>query len=514
MNCDKIREYFMDYIDGSLSCEEQEKVDMHLKNCRSCSEELSYLKQLILDIEVDRDNIEVPVSFIKNLKNRIVPVKTPRIGRKKASIRTIFIAAAILILSMITVFAAQGSILEWIKKINPEIRIKNLVDKGVGERLNISAVDKNIRITITDVAGDDIQTLVQYKIEDLENDREYYVDYINGIEITERWGKAGEISNSSIKMCTSIFSSEGQGTLTLYPIDSDEKTIHLTFKELDFKSGDTIEKVKGNWSFEVPIVKQKSKTYDINQTVRGDGYTIKFNKITISPTLTRLSFDLMGSNEGEWNEGLENLMLIVNGKECKPYNFGHEVWDSYSTIGWGSNEMTFESMYPDKPKNIEIRVKRIQVSVKESKEFIIDLTKSTPQEFEYLGTKITIDNIKVDKDITFDRYEALDNRQYSVLRDNITIMEGLNSEKYFSTWGNYTETFYVDEDGNKYEYYDALSRWEEIRDKNPEFYVTKTNFTLRPSDKLDIKELRSLKMTIEGYSKTKFIDETVKVKLK
>lgn len=503
MNCDEIRNYFIDYIDGNLSDEEFNMVTAHFKSCSSCNEELSYLQGMIKEIEADRDSIEVPGDFLSSINNRVNVPKLSGIRKRKLSMRTILIAAVILILSVVTVFAAKEPILEFIKKINPSGRIEALVDKGVGERLNISAVDKDIRITVTDVIADDIQTLVKYKIEDLKSSREYYVDIKSGIEVKERWG-----------MYTSIFNYDNKGTLTLHPIDSNEKTIPLTFKELSFKSGDSVEKVQGNWSFKIPIKKQKSRTYDINQTVRGDGYTIDINKITISPTLTVLSFNLRGSNEGEWNEGLEDLILIADGREYPPYNFGHGDWNSYSTLGWGSNEMTFESMYNDNPKNIKIKVKRIQVFVKESKEFTIDLTKSTPQEFEYMGTKITIDNIKVDKDISFDRYEALDNRKYSVLKEYTTIMEGPNPEKYFSTFANYKEIFYMDRHGNKYEYYDALSRWEEIRDKDPVLYITKTHFQMHPSDKLNIKELKSLKMTIEGYSKTKFVDETIKVKLK
>jgi hypothetical protein len=93
-------------------------------------------------------------------------------------------------------------------------------------------------------------------------------------------------------------------------------------------------------------------------------------------------------------------------------------------------------------------------------------------------------------------------------------LEGLNSEKYFSQVGNYTEVYYVDKENKKYQYYDALLNWDKIRNNNPLFYVAKTNERLQPMGKFDIKKEKSIKLVIEGYMNTKFVKGTAKIHLK
>ena len=87
-------------------------------------------------------------------------------------------------------------------------------------------------------------------------------------------------------------------------------------------------------------------------------------------------------------------------------------------------------------------------------------------------------------------------------------------KKYFSVVGNFNEAYYIDKDDNKYKYFDALAKWDEIREKRPVIYIANTNWKLHPVDGFDIKKEKSIRMIIDGYSKTKFVDEVVKVKLK
>jgi hypothetical protein len=279
-------------------------------------------------------------------------------------------------------------IIELIKLINPESRLINIVEKGVGNRLNISKTDKDIKITITDVVADDIQTLISFKIEDLKSGKIYGVNYKDGIDIKEEWVE--QLKGTNTKMYTSLFNSEGKGTLTLYPIDTDKKTINLAFTELETKVGDSKEIVEGNWNFEIPIEKHIGKTYDINAVVKVEHYTIEFKKIKISPTLTSLSFNCRnGGKQNERVTGLEDIRIFADGKEYKPYNFGHGSWNAYSTIASGDKGVTFETMYFDNPKNIEIKVSRIVTEIREEKpkELFIKLDETNPQEFEYLGSK-------------------------------------------------------------------------------------------------------------------------------
>lgn len=515
MKCDEIRQSFMDYLDGNFTAQEEKNIIDHLEVCKECREELAEIERLVSGMDESKESINVPEDFMKNIRARALKIDCQGAKIKRRPLRVLFIAAVILTMSVITVFAARESIMELIKRISPESRINNIVDKGMGDKLNISKIDKDIKITITDVVADDIQTLISFKIEDLKSGKEYRVKYDDGIDIKERW--VPQINDTTIKMYNSIFNTEGKGTLTLYPIDTDKKTINLAFIRLETNTGDAKEVMEGNWNFEIPIKKYSGKSYNIKAKVKVDDYFIFFNRITISPTLTTLYFNHnSGYNRNEQISGFEDIRLITKGKEYKPYNFGNGNWNPYSSIGYGDNEMTFDSMYFDNPKDIQIKLSRISTRITEEKpkEFVIRIDETSTQEFEYLGTKLYIDNLKVGEDITFDLKQPVYSKKHEILSANFWPANEHSSEKYFGTVGNHNEVYYVDKDDNKYEYVDALTRWDEIRDKRPVIYIANTSWKLHPVEGFDIKKEKSIRMVIDGYSKTKFVDEVVKVKLK
>lgn len=514
MRCDEIKSNFIDYIDRSLTAEEERELINHLEECAECNEELAALKKLVNEMDENREDISVPEDFMKNIRDRALKIDIPGAKKKRRHLRVLLIAAAILTMSAVTAIAAKEPIKELIKLISPEARVTNIVDRGMGDRLNISKTDKDIKVTITDVAADGIQTLISFKIEDLKSGKVYNVKYDDGIDIKERWIE--QIKDTTIDMYTSLFNNEGRGTLTLYPIDTEEKTINLAFTKLETKTGGAKEVIEGNWNFEIPIKKHQSRSYDIKAVIKVQHYTIEFNKITISPTLTKLSFNCRnGSKENEEVLGLEDVRIVADGKEYKPYNFGLE-WDAYSTIGFGKNEMTFDSMYFDNPKDIEIKVSRIYTKITEDrpKEFFIKLDETGPQEFEYLGSKLYINNLKVGEDITFDLKQPEYNNKYVVLYTEFWPYDEHSSKKNFSGAGNYNEVYYVDKDNNKYEYNDAILRWDEIREKRPVMYIANTSKKLHPSAGLDLKKEKFIRMIIDGYSKVEFVDETAKARLK
>ena len=55
MECNDIKELFIDYIDGNLDSDETRIVDEHLSSCEACSSELASMKAIWLEI----DNIEI-----------------------------------------------------------------------------------------------------------------------------------------------------------------------------------------------------------------------------------------------------------------------------------------------------------------------------------------------------------------------------------------------------------------------------------------------------------------------
>lgn len=519
MNCEKIRDYFMDYIDGSLNDEDRQMVDSHLMNCKDCREELVMLKALVYDMGTDREEIQVPEDFMNNLRERVRDTQS-RGKRKIKPLRTLLIAAVILTMSVVTVFAAKEPILELIKLVNPQKRIDTLVDKGMGNRLNISKVDKDIKITIKEVLADDAQTVISYKIEDLKNGKEYAAGfYFEDITVKEKWGNSGVSADTEMIASTSNF--KGQGTLTLLPIDTSEKTIHLTFNKLREIADPKSNIIEGSWSFELPIKKYAGKSYELNSTVKIDNYTITFDKLTISPTMTKLSYKLLGGKI-EGNQltkkiiGLEDLIITSGDKQYKSYEFAQVQMSPPNSIEFGNNEMRFETMYFDDPKELEIHIKRINTQTHEDKpvEYDIKLDSSERQEFDYRGTKISIENLKVEEDITFDIVQSSDYANSKLAWFEFRPQGEWGADRYFSTVGNYEVLYYLDKDNKKYQYMDALLLWDKLRDKNPLLRIEKTKCILHPKGKLDIKKEKSIKMIIDTYQETIFVDGTAKIKLK
>lgn len=69
MNCEELKEYLIDYLEGNLSAEISEKVEKALPNCPTCEQELIELKVVLNGIE---ELPEEPPSL--NLKNRFEAV--------------------------------------------------------------------------------------------------------------------------------------------------------------------------------------------------------------------------------------------------------------------------------------------------------------------------------------------------------------------------------------------------------------------------------------------------------
>jgi anti-sigma-K factor RskA len=70
MDCKKIKELVVDYMDGSLDVQTARKVDEHLSSCEECRAEFSGMKSMWL--ELDNLEIEQPSSSLKkNIENMI-----------------------------------------------------------------------------------------------------------------------------------------------------------------------------------------------------------------------------------------------------------------------------------------------------------------------------------------------------------------------------------------------------------------------------------------------------------
>ncbi|MBW1999985.1 MAG: zf-HC2 domain-containing protein, partial [Deltaproteobacteria bacterium] len=82
MECEVIRQYLSEYVDGALDEETRTLVDKHLSSCRGCREELEALKSLVNELG-SMESVDPPEDFLDQLHARMDRPSWPsRIIRK------------------------------------------------------------------------------------------------------------------------------------------------------------------------------------------------------------------------------------------------------------------------------------------------------------------------------------------------------------------------------------------------------------------------------------------------
>ena len=161
MNCKDMEERLITYIDGELSPEENMRVKEHLENCSTCMEEYEKLKSTI-DYVTDNSN------YIDTSKAIELDLNIKRRKRVKRFTRTGLIAIALSLLLVVTAVATDlfGLMEGWKKHSEiTESAWEQLILNGVGQKLDISTTDKDIKITAEGVISDELNTIILLKVE-------------------------------------------------------------------------------------------------------------------------------------------------------------------------------------------------------------------------------------------------------------------------------------------------------------------------------------------------------------
>lgn len=517
MDCEKIKKLFIDYIDGTLDKENKLLVENHINNCTNCKNELYKLQQLHSSLNKAASKIIPNENFIDNIKNKTD--KGSVLNRRKAKkFRTALIACIILTLSIFTVIASEDKITELIKTITKVESLNENIEKGYGDIINSSSIDKNIKITIKYAVSDDLGTAIFYEIEDLLKNEKYYMRLNKeAFDVNKYWTTDAPdnfIPSSLFNLYNekNYISSE---KLTLPAIKSSEDKINLKINKLTSKDGK--KEVSGNWNFNFKVKKYPIKTYTINKETNIDGYNIKFTNIKIAPTTTILEYEVINKKEGEKFLSLDNINLKYKDKYLSPALFG----GSYSNSG---GEIPFESIYFINPDKISINIKNYVVEIPKEESFIIDPNKPFPQEFKYLGSTLNVTSMDYKGEYLYiDINYDLDNRKFETLPLRYVVLNKnyeLN-ERYYSGLGTSIDGVFIDEHGNKYSYTEGLATKFNDKNKRLLFYETtstskgniydkKLNSPLKNVEGLDL----PVKIIIDGYTKTNFVDKKINVNLK
>lgn len=511
MNCEDIREKLIDYIDGDLDKQEEEVVKNHLGECEECRSELEQLQSIASYIENKKQQIITPNNLVQNVKDKLN--NRPGFKMKKRGVKVSFIVAAIAILLTVTVVATEElnlSLKWWAKtSVKQSEAIEQLIQEGYGQAVNLSVTDNNIKITIENIVGDDLNTLVSYRIEDLQKKEKYVLDLAGGIKAEGDFNNKDNRLDKNVSGFMNFYSDSPyvqRGCITVEPVTKKQSTIHLAIGKVNkMESRESV--VNGKWEFDIPVTRYDSKTYVVNKDIIFDKHKITFQEIIIAPTATVLKYKYKdNSPRGSRINYFSDIILIGNGKEYKEKFMGSS---SYSSDG-NLSAVKFDTMYIDNPSNIKIKVGKYEVATDKFKSFNIDMNKVFPQEFEYMGSKIIIEDIRLEQDTTkIVITESLDNRSYENI--DIEVKCDKNNVATQGEWDGYM----IDKNGTKLSMAEGLFAGDELNE--PKSYITKRNITIKNESIVEnqnkTEKIIPKKLEIRGYSETKYIDKSVKVKL-
>lgn len=401
MNCEFVKESLLDYIDGNLESKNIELIEEHLDTCYDCKAEYLDLKSAIDHITDNsrRINTEEDIKLDTKINKR----------HFKRIARTGLIAAAFSLMFVITAFATDiFGFLEYWKK-SSEVTLsawEQLIENGVGQKLDISATDNDIKITAEGVISDEINTIILLKIEDLNGKERYVPDiyddnrersilldgdilglehYVQGFPLWKREALYYEDENTVGLM------------ISTNPITKDEGNINIQINELTpFYSDKSIEDreiIHGKWNISIPVEQIESKIYAVNRNIDLDGNNLIINKVILAPTTTVIDYTLDGFNKREDYLIGDITFLIKSGfkvyeKSELSYSLNGISYDDFVSEG----AFHLQSLYLENPKDIDLIINTYDYKKRGFGIYDIDYD-NLPQTLEYKGSKIVIEEM-------------------------------------------------------------------------------------------------------------------------
>jgi hypothetical protein len=528
VTCHEVQEQIIDYFEGNLDETSKKRIEHHLHECVGCQAEMKELQQVIASLESEGERIQVPDDFMRNVRNKVAKSQGSR--QKSYKQRAMIGLAATLFLTVFVGTAVAtnsfASVIDWWKDLSnkQDEQMQGYVQQGLGEKLNLAAESNGVKVTITSVVSDDIQTLIYYEIDDRNKENKYMINYTDGLKIANQdqdWNNADDQSHSPVTNHLSLYSEKDhvfKGRIGIAPMSADKGTIRLELSKLDKVtntpgdsdtsqnvSGGKKEFLNGDWHFDIPVKKHPSIVHNIHVESEIDGNPIIFEKLTIAPTITVLSYRYHNENPNRRMGQVKISSLESKGKYVyDQLGLGGYVGTEGYESGWNSAEATFESLYFEKPTDVKIHIGSAAFSVIKQAKFAIDSSKSLPQSFEYLGNQITIKQMEVGNPTKIVMTEELDpKRAYEMLDYRFYDKDGYGSS------GANVDGYYIDKKGDKYKLNENFYRLNEL--DHPRFFSTEHHIELSRENKQE--HYVPVWIEIEGYTVTSFYDKVVKISL-
>lgn len=441
MDCDLIKGKLIDYIDGELPKEEMKEIREHLNKCEHCNNQYN---ELLMTTNYIKDNFRkindkrLDFKRIKS-KNRIRKIK-----------RTGIMAVALSFLLVVTALATDMfDFMKYWKNSSKKATInwESLIDNGMGQKLNITKVDKNIKVTVEGVIADKLNTLILLKVEDLKGKTRFAAPF--GADKYESIEIGGDIERLSSQLPPILNYSNlyqeneniNKMILKTNPLTKEEGTIKVKIREFMSMINDNKEsiiRVKGNWDLEISAKKLKSKEYSIDKKINLDGYELEIKKVTIAPTETDIEYEMRNINpEKKHDLGYITFSMKYKNKVYKHSRLGYSGKVKSFGVSHAKGRSSLETLYLEDPDNIKLIVDRYGYRVKKVRGYKLEPDK-LPQKIKYKDSTLTIEDIIYEEDSTeiIIKEDDSDGRKY--INSNIYVELGGRPE--YEIYSQFLET--------------------------------------------------------------------------
>ncbi|MBS4197326.1 DUF4179 domain-containing protein [Lederbergia citri] len=521
-SCKEYHKNYIDYLERTLERSKKIDFEMHIYHCQDCQEDFGTFQDVMLNLAERIEDFYVPSGFMENVKDKLAKkekhkqqknMRRKRVGLVFANVFAILIGIEVFTGSFTNLYST------WTEE-DPQLRA--FLQHGLGERLNMEAESNGIKIKIKSVIADDIQTLVFYEIEDRNKDNQYVMNYDDGVfaenkhEIMSREASPRyyppDLKSDLNNKEKNVF----HGKLSLLPLKTDDGTIKLKITKLEKLIRDSSDQNRsmayksmayeaGEWNFEIPVTKHPSLEYVLDEEIKVEGIPVRFDKLTIAPTVTILLSSFIYELPEKRVNGINFDNLKVNNKIVKADQYGYSY--TYSNNDWSSFQTQFDPLFVENPKEVNIQFESVHLTIDDPKTIELDASKSYPQTFEYVGSTISIDKVEVGQTahVVISNHE-IKNRGYEWISFNIEsddeIITGFTDRN--------SEGVFIDKNGIEYDENENPFIYEEI--EQPRYFSTVESIEIHSNNAE--KSVIPKRLKIYEYSTTKYLDDVVKISLK
>lgn len=531
MDCKKTKDILLDYIDGTLSQEQIKKVEKHINVCQVCRPEYEKIQSMAdyMKNNSQKINTSKKLNLNPNITNRKPIRRVGQIG---------LIAVALSLILVAGVFAKEifnfGRY--WEKESRRELSAwEELIENGIGQKLDQYAIDKDIRVKAEGVIADELNTMILLEIKDLKGNTRFIPKSTK--DRTNPLGLHGDIFKTYENIPPTInyhsLYTKNDNTVKLIvktePLDRLEGEIQINIAKLVSminKDKDSIVEVEGNWELSLPVKKLESKTYDIEKTIDLAGNRVYIDRITLAATATNIEYRYETYNKDKryFIDDI-NFEIRVGDRSYGRSEISFSDKGHVEKFGISRGEYHAQSLYLEDPNNIDLIVSAYRYTTRGRKKYKIDWDK-LPQLIEYDNKRIRVENIEYGENSTeiLIKEDPAKDREYIKSNIYLKVDEVIEGEHDRIEYGFRQEYKFYGMD-SEYETRDAKGKVEDLEDKywQDDFH----NYVFEQKIKLDKKEFESHEMDeskfdeylnpgtlyIEGQSYIKYPDIKLNIKL-